>query len=182
MVGVVSAPYDTIEEIAAQNGVYQGIAAFGVCFAAGYFPSLLATERAVQSCLPGLLTLVAFPLGALLVLGIARLFGGEGTYRQYLASWGFTYLPTASVFLFAFAGRAAILAFGRDAGPVVGQILMLVDALLLLWKLLLLATVLRVVGNMDFKRLFCASALVLLVAALAWWAALRAGLARVPFI
>lgn len=182
MVGVVTAPYDTVEEIAAQNGIAQGIAAFGVCFAAGYLPLLLAAQATFRSYLPGVLTLVAFPLGALVVFGVAHLFGGEGTYRQYLASWGFTYLPTAFVFLFAIAGRAAVLVFGRAAGPVAGQVLMLIDALLLLWKLLLLATVLRVVGNMDFKRLFGVSGLILFIAALVWWAAMKAGLARVPFI
>lgn len=191
--GLVRAPYPTAEAIAADGDFLPGLLLFllatgGAMAVHSGALAALAYGRAwqvpyfIQQC--GM-DLVGLLLGTTAIYAAIGLCGGETAWTRVLAFWSFSYLPTA---LFFGGGLLGLIVFTRLFGglDLVPQPIFLLGwffaALMFLWKVWLLLTTLRVVGNLTLPGVV--KACLLLAAGLfLYWCALRAlGWQRIPYI
>jgi len=201
--GVARRPLETYERIAVEPPVAGGFGLVGllaaavavVCGAAGRVggpggPGPPAASRLALALVWG----TAGVFGVYLAAGTAvwltaRALGSRATRTAVLTAWAASYTPT----LVWFAGLVLAHVMARPSGlsdpaalspaPLVFQAVFLAFSLaVFLWKLLCLYLTLRVVGELDFRRIVIAT-VVLAPFALGYWAlGVHLGWFKVPLL
>lgn len=122
-----------------------------------------------------------FFAAAWIVAWACRAVGGQAEWREMVAAWGLTYVPTGGWFL-----MMMLVHFVPGWTPDWVNPFQIAFAVLslafFLWKLLLYYFTLRLAGRLTFKQIVLAS-LILAPIALAYWAGgMYLGLFKVPLI
>ncbi len=130
---------------------------------------------------PAALVIVTYVAAALVIAGVCRLVRGNGDPVRHLSAWALSYPPTVFVFIVNIAGH--FLPVKMIEAPWWLQVAWFgILAFGLLWKLLLYFIYLRVVGELGFRQMVVASAILFAVVVAYEAAMLALGLAKVPFI
>lgn len=191
--GLIRAPYPTAEAVAADGDPRPGLLVFAlftvatmalrsgalkvVAYGKGWHAAYF-----LRQC--GLGTAGLF-IGAGLIHLAVRIFGGEAGWRRILAFWPFSYLPTAFFFGGGYLGLIVLRLIYRTWNVVPQPLLLLgwfFAALMLLWKVWLLLTALRVVGNLTIPGVARACFLLAAALFLYWWALWAMGWQRIPYV
>lgn len=191
---LIGSPYATAETIAADGDPLPGLALFAILTAgamslhSGALSALAHSGRGWEGryfVLQCLVSLVGLALGAAAITLAVRICGGETTWRRVLAFWTFSYLPTAIFFAGGFCGLIVLTKFFGSLRAVpqpIQFIGLFFAALMLFWKIWLLLTTLRVVGNLTLAGVIKACLGLVVVVALYWWALQALRLQWIPYI
>ncbi len=191
--GLVRCPYPTAEAIAAAGDALPGVLFFLIATAgamavrSGALAGVTGNDiwhtryflRQMGLAAAGLL------LNTSAIYLAIRLCGGETLWARLLGFWTFSYLPTSLFFGGGYLGLIVLRLLFGSFGSVPQPILLLgffFAALMLLWKVWLLLTALRVVGNLTLAGVVRACALLGLWLFLYWWALWSLGWQLVPYI
>lgn len=180
--GTVVSPYAAMEDVSECARIAPGALVFAAALAVWATLFAIIGTPAISLMKSALAACAMYPLSPLAIFAVARLLKGEGRLRQYVAAWGFSYLPTIGAMAAIWVAHRAGGLLGSSGLYATQWILIMALIFMFLWKLLLLATLLRVVANLNFKRIFAGTAVCLVLACAYWAVGVYFGIFRVPFI
>jgi small-conductance mechanosensitive channel len=184
---ILSRPYAVFEEAAGGGEIAAATATFLAALILAGLSWVLALGwlTPVVAFTTWILPALTYPVAVAAIFAVSRLWVRENRLRSFFAVWGFSYLPTGCLFLMVNLGRFLLdlPQFNAVSGAGWIQLIVwMVAILMFLWKLLLLATTLRVAGNLNFTQIIWAMLILLVAAAGYWWGGMTLGWLKVPFI
>lgn len=187
IISIFSRPYAVFEERVAGGEIAAATATFvaTLVLTGLSWVMVLGWLTPAVVFLTWVLPALTYPLAALAIFMVSRLWVRENRLRSFFAVWGFSYLPTAFLFLMVNLGHLMLDYpwFQAISGARWLQLIFWMAAILMfLWKLLLLATTLRVAGNLNLAQIVGSMAILLVIAGAYWWGGMILGWLKVPFI
>ena len=132
-----------------------------------------------------LLSLLTYPAAVLVIYLVSHSLVNQNKLSSFFAAWGFSYLPTLFLSLLNITAHSLSSTPGVRillSYPWATFLIWAVIFLFFLWKLLLLATTLRLAGNLNLSQIVIAMLLLALITAGYWRLILFLGWSKLPFI
>ncbi len=183
---LIAHPYAFFEARIAKGNFYPALIAFISALLFNDLGWIVFNGGAYNfSILDILWPLFTYPIAVMLIYAVCHLIVKENRCRSFFAVWGFSYLPT----LLFFFSNILIHTLNHSpwwkgflGQPVVGLIFWTFTLLMLLWKVLFLATTLRLAGNLNLLQIVIAFVILIILIAGYWMLTLTLGLGKIPFI
>lgn len=180
-------PYDAVTDVVERRDWVTGIIIPAVVI--GLLLSLMVivptgqtvAERWLGAGTGALLFGGTFFAAAGVVFLACRLVHGQPEWRSVLAAWGVTYVPTGGWFLIMILSHLIF----PGPQPYLGTfqiVFAIISLAFFLWKLLLYYFALRLAGQLSFRQIVLATAMLAPVAMAYWVVGYWLGLFKVPLI
>ena len=182
---LITHPYAFFEAMIARGNFFPALIAFLVALLLNDLGWIIFNGEYAFSIIDILWPLAAYPVAVILIYTVCHLLVKENRCRSFFAVWGFSYLPT----LLFFFSNILVHTLNRFswwkevlAQPIVGLLFWAFTLLMLLWKILFLATTLRLAGNLNLSQIVIAFVILIVLITGYWMLTLTLGLGKIPFI